>query len=263
MENLARFRWGWIIFAGWTALAACSEGTQGSVEVGSTQAELRSPLDLPGGPHLHPSPPGKPLEDDAGVSAGSIQATRRIALSGTGTFRADSQYASLPRYEFLPGLLEARDSRRPAEGNHEEGTPSWTVGDKPEASGGKGFGVGAEDWTPPRSTHIDDAHYYAPVVALNPYTPPSEHLTPVAGPAAGQKPLIFHDRGTGWMAPQEDEPDLPGSPSSPASALLPPIPETRVYFSPHTRVTLVPAPRRLDLINGNPNLNRYYFENLP
>ncbi len=137
-----------------------------------------------------------------------------------------------------------------------------TVADKPWVLAGKGFGVAAEGMVPPGIVSLDDAHYYFPTVALKPYSKASEHLEPMAGHFKSQKPLIFHSRATGFV----HEPPMNKIPTGRSSAIetrliLSPIPETQVYFSsePRTQIILTPSNNRLDLINGNENLNRHRF----
>lgn len=256
MEYLARIRWGLILFAGW-AVIACSQEQTGPVEVGTTQVELRSDLTLPDDLKAQSTATGAREREYSGPSPNSIQPTRRIPISA---IRPDPEYPTVRRYEFLPALL---DSRKKTPAAKKEYTGSWTMTDKPDVRAGRGFGVAAAEWTSPGKVHLDDAQYYNPTVDHNPYSEPMEHLQPMAGHFKSRKSAIFHSGGTGLTYLQKDE--APESFPQATQPPLSPIAETQVYFSnePKTRVTLTPATHRLDMINGNENLNRYRFNQLP
>ncbi len=262
LEKLAGTGCGLILLAGW-ALSGCSQEAEKPIEVGAVQVELRSDLVLP---EAQTAPLGEEGPDFPGPPQKEFQATQRIPLKGPGQFRQDPEYRSINRYEFLPALL--KDTRGRKKSGPEEGVwgNSMTVADKPWVLAGKGFGVGTEILNPSGTVHVNDAHYYFPTVALKPYAKASEHLEPIPGPFKSQKPLIFHSRATGF-AHEPPANETPTGRSSPfeTTLILSPIPETQVYFSsePKTKVTLAPAKNRLDLMNGNENLNRHRFGKLP
>ena len=198
-------------------------------------------------------------------SANPIPATQRIALSGLKKDSQDRAYRAVNCYEFLPALL--KDSKTPKtsapEGNVH--IDSWTFADKHQVRGGKGFGVAAVGMAPPGAVHPDDASFYVPTVALKPYSKPSEHLAPMAGPFKSRKTLVFHSEATGFAhAPQTDALSTENSSAFETRLTLSPIPETQVYLSskPKTQVTLAPAKNRLDLLNGNRNINQDRFDKL-
>jgi len=266
MEKLALLRWRWILFAGWAALTACAQDSQEPAEVGTTQVELRSQLELPDGRSPHLPSPGKAPGYDSGQSPNRIQPTRRISLTGPGGVSPDPKYDTVHRYEFLPALLVTEKPGRSRKGEGDDAGQAWTLGEKPEASAGKGFGVAAEGWTSPGSVHLDNAHYYAPAVAFQPLVSLSEAGAQTSEPKAGKKRLIFHGRGTGWsLPPVGDEELLTDSRGGSSLPELRPIPETQVRFygQPHDRIGLTPSQKRLDLLNGNENFNRHHFQTLP
>jgi hypothetical protein len=113
---------------------------------------------------------------------------------------------------------------------------------------------------------FDHSSYYLPNVVSKTYSKPSEQLEPIVEPFKSRKPLIFHRGATGFThelpddaAPSKDSPDIE------TRLELSPIPGTRIYLSskPRTHMTLAPAKSRLDLMNGNENLNRARFDKLP
>lgn len=259
LEKLTWTRYGWVLLAG-SVLFACSQEKERPIEVGAVQVELRSDLVLP---DTQTGSLGEESPDFSGPSPEAFQATQRIPLKGPG--HLDTEYRSINRYEFLPALL--KDSRSRKTSGQAEGVLGnpITVASKPWVLAGKGFGVAAEGMTPPGTVHIDDAHYYFPTVALQPYSKASEHLEPMAGHFKSQKPLIFHSRATGFgHEPPVDDGLSKKSPYE-TQLILSPIPETQVYFSsePRTQIILTPSNNRLDLINGNENLNRHRFNQLP
>ncbi len=260
-DKLACYGWGGVLVAG-LAVAACSQETKEPVEIGAAQVELRSDLVLQDA--HRPQTSSADPEDQEGFDRTSqpISAGRPIPLPKPGTGPQNREYHAVQRYEFLPALLD------------KPGTQPFS-GKDPAASGavsspsvkyrvwaGKGFGVGAEPMA--QTLHIDDAHYYFPSVTGKPYAQPSEHLAPTGKPFKSQKPLIFHGGATGFAY---EPPSVPaeGSPVFETMRVLSPIPETQVYFSsrPQTEVKLAPGKIRLDLMNGNENLNRHRFGKLP
>jgi len=244
---------------------ACSQEDREPKEVGTTQVELRSDFVLP-------ETPGASTALSAGKNsvhpdqfANPIPANQRIALSGLKKDSQDRAYRAVNRYEFLPALL--KDSKTPKnsapEGNVHIG--SWTFAEKHRVRGGKGFGVAAVGMEPPGAVHPDDASFYVPTVALKTYSKPSEHLAPVAEPFKSRKPLVFHSEATGFAhAPQVEAMPTKHSSAFETRLTFSPIPETQVYLSskPKTQVILAPAKNRLDLLNGNRNINRDRFDKL-
>ncbi len=263
MGKLTWTRYGLLLLAGWAGFA-CSQETREPVEVGAAQVELRSDLVLPEAPGAATGLLAEQNPDHPGQSTNPMPATQHIALSGMKNYSQDRAYGAVQRYEFLPALLKESKTRKSSEGNTH--TNSWTLADKHWVRAGKGFGVAAEGMAPPGTVHLDDASYYFPTVALKPYSKASEHLEPMAGPFKSRKPLIFHSRATGFAHELPADATPPGhSPAFETRLELSPIPETQVYLSskPNTQVTLAPAKHRLDLMNGNENLNRNRFGKLP
>ena len=264
LEKLAWTRYGLILLAGWV-LSACSQEAENPIEVGAVQVELRSDLVLPDTPDTQAALLGEEGPHFPGPSSEPFQATQRILLKGPDPFRQDAETRAINRYEFLPALLNDPRSRKTS--GQEKGVLGnpITVADKPWVLAGKGFGVAAEGMTPPGTVHLNDAHYYFPTVAWQPYSKASEHLLPRAGHFKSQKSLIFHSRATGFAHEPPVDDGLSEKSPYETQLILSPIPETQVYFSsePKTEITLAPAQNRLDLINGNENLNRHRFNQLP
>jgi hypothetical protein len=264
LQKLTWIYYALALFAG--LLSACSQEAGELVEVGVTQVELRSDLVLPEAPSASATLLAEENPDHLGPSTDLLPATQRITLSGLENYSQDRVYGTVKRYEFLPTLLA--DSKARESSGQKDNAPanSWTLADKQWVRAGKGFGVGAEGMTPPGTVHLDDEQYFFPTVALKPYSKASEHLKPMAEPFKSGKPLVFHNRASGFAheLPAEDMPSR-HSPAFETRLELSPIPETRVYFSsqPKTKVTLAPAKHRLDLMNGNENLNRHRFDKLP
>lgn len=235
------------------------------MEVGAVQVELRSDLILPETPDstvlLAEENPDRP-----GQSTNPMPATQRIPLTGPVNYSQDRAYRAVKRYEFLPALLKEPKTRKSSAQGGNTHANSWTLANKQWVRAGKGFGVAAEGLVPPGTVHLDDAAYYFPSVALKPYFKASEHLEPMAGPFKSRKPLVFHSGATGFAHEPPAEAVPPGhSPAFETRLVLSPIPETQVYLSskPKTEVTLAPAKHRLDLMNGNENLNQDRFYKLP
>lgn len=264
LGKLTWIRYGLILLAGWAG-SACSQEAREPVEVGAAQVELRSDLILPKSPDstvlLAEEDPDRP-----GQSTNPMPATQRIPLTGPVNYSQDRAYVAVKRYEFLPALLTEPKTRKSSAQEDNTHANSWTLADKQWVRAGKGFGVAAEGLVPPGTVHLDDAAYYFPSVALKPYSKASEHLEPADEPFKSHKPLIFHSGATGFV--HEPPPDAAPSGDSPVFAtrlVLSPIPETQVYFSsqPKTKVTLAPSKNRLDLMNGNENLNQDRYQKLP
>jgi hypothetical protein len=262
LEKLTWIRYGLVLFAG--LLSACSQEAREPVEVGTAQVELRSHLVLPEGPSASTGLVAEENTDHPGQSTNPTPTSQRIALSGLENYSQDRAYGAVRRYEFLPTLLT--DSKTRKNISQKDNADSWTLADKHWVRAGKGFGVAAEGVTPTGRVHLDDAKYYFPAVAPKPYAKASEHLEPMAGPFKSGKPLVFHSKATGFAheLPAEGTPSR-HFPEFETRLELSPIPETQVYFSsqPKTKVTLAPAKNRLDLMNGNENLNRHRYDKLP
>lgn len=264
LGKLTWIRYGLMVLAG-LAGSACSQEAREPVEVGAAQVELRSDLILPKTPDstvlLTEENPDRP-----GQSTNPMPATQRIPLTGSVNYSQDRAYRAVKRYEFLPALLTEPKTRKSSAQEDNTHANSWTLADKQWVRAGKGFGVAAEGLVPPGTVHLDDAAYYFPSVALKPYSKASEHLEPADEPFKSHKPLIFHSGATGFAHEPPAEVEPPGHlPAFETRLVLSPIPETQVYFSsqPKTKVTLAPSKNRLDLMNGNENLNRNRFGKLP
>jgi hypothetical protein len=245
---------------------ACSQEAREPVQVGTAQVELRSDLVLPETPGSSTALLTEENPDHPGQSTSPIPATQRIALAGLENYSQDRAYEAVNRYEFLPAVLKDSKTQNSSVQGGNTHSNSWTLADKHWVRAGKGFGVAAEGMASPGTVHLDDAPYYFPTVVLKPYSRASEHLKPMAEPFKSGKPLVFHSGATGFA--HELPPEVTPSRHSPdfeTRLELSPIPETQVYFSsqPKTKVTLAPAKHRLDLMNGNENLNQYRFNNLP
>jgi hypothetical protein len=261
LEKLTWIRYGMVLFAG--LLFACTQEPREPVEVGAAQVELRSDLDLSEAPRSSSALSPEENPDHLGPPASPMPTIQRIPLTGSMSDSQDHAYEAVSRYEFPLRNPKALKVSTQESNTH---TNSWPLASKHWVRTGKGFGVAAEGTAPPGIVHINDAEYYFPTVALKPYSEATEHLEPVADPFKSSKPLVFHSGATGFA----HEPPTEATPSRHSSSFetrleLSPIPETQVYFSsqPKTKVTLAPAKNRLDLMNGNENLNRDRFGKLP
>ena len=258
-------RYGLMLLAGLAGFA-CSQEAREPVEVGTAQVELRSHLVLPETPGASTTLSAEENPDHPSLSKNLILTTQRIALSGLENYSQDRTYGAVKRYEFLPAVLKDSKTRKDSTQKESAHANSWTLADKHWVRAGKGFGVAAEGMAPSGTVHLDDTPYYFPTVALKPYSKASEHLEPMAEPFKSGKPLVFHSGATGFAHELPAEATPSGhSPAFGTRLELSPIPETQVYFSsqPKTKVTLAPAKHRLDLMNGNENLNRHRFDKLP
>jgi hypothetical protein len=264
LGKLTWTRYGLVFFAG--LLSACTQEAREPVEVGTAQVELRSDLVLPEMPGSSTALLAEESPDHPGQSTNPMPATQRIALSGLENYSQDRAYRAVQRYEFLPDLLTDPKIRKSSAQESNTHASSWTLADKHWVRAGKGFGVAAEGMAPPGTVHLDDALYYFPTVGLKPYSNESEHLEPMPEPFKSRKPLIFHSGATGFAHELPVDATPSGYPPVFESRLvLSPIPETQVYLSskPKTEVTLAPAKNRLDLMNGNENLNQDRYQKLP
>ena len=265
MGKLTWTRYGLMALVGLAGFS-CSQEAREPVPVGTAQVELRSDLVLPETPGSSTALLTEENPDHPGQSTSPIPATQRIALAGLENYSQDHAYESVNRYEFLPAVLkDSKTQNSSAQGDNTH-VNSWTLADKHWVRAGKGFGVAAEGMVSPGTVHLDDTPYYFPTVALKPYSKTSEHLKPMAEPFKSGKPLVFHSGATGFAHELPAEATHTGhSPNFETRLELSPIPETQVYFSsqPKTKVTLAPAKHRLDLMNGNENLNRHRFDKLP
>lgn len=264
LQKLTWIYYGLALFAG--LLSACSQEAREPVEIGAAQIELRSELVLPEPTSASTGLVTEENPNQPSQSMSSIPATQRIVLSELRNDSQDRSYGSVKRYEFLPALLADSQARNSSTQDGNTDTNSWTLDNKQWVRSGKGFGVAAVRLMPKGKVRLDDTPYYVPTVALKPYSKVSEHLEPMAEPFKSGKPMVFHSGATGFAheLPEEAKPSR-HSPDYENRPELSPIPETQVYFSsqPTTQVTLVPAKNRLDLINGNENLNRHRFNKLP
>ena len=264
LQKLTWIYYGLALFAG--LLSACSQEAREPVEIGAAQVELRSELVLPEPTSASSGLVTEENLDQPGQATNSIPATQRIVLSELKNDSQDRAYGTVKRYEFLPALLTDPQARNRSTQEGNTHTNSWTLANKQWVRSGKGFGVAAEGMKPKGTVRLDDTPYYFPTVALKPYSKVSEHLEPIDGLFKSGKPLVFHSGATGFAheLPEEAKPSR-HSPDYETRLELSPIPETQVYFSsqPTTQVTLVPAKNRLDLMNGNENLNRHRFNKLP
>ena len=253
-----------MLLAGWAG-SACSQKAE-PVEVGTAQVELRSDLILPESPGSSTALPVEESSNHGGQLTNPRVSTQRIALSELENYSQDRAYRAVKRYEFLPALLRQSKTRKNSDREGNAHASSWTLADKHWVRAGKGFGVAAEGMVSPGTVHPDDASYYFPTVALKSYSKASEHLEPMAGPFKSRKPLIFHRGATGFAhEPPADATSSGHSPVIETRLVLSPIPETQVYLSsrPRTQVILASSKSRLDLMNGNENLNRDRFGKLP
>ena len=257
--------YGLVLFAGLVGFA-CSQEAREPVEVGAAQVELRSELILPETPSASTTLLADEIPDHSDQSTNPMPATQRITLSGLENYSQDRAYGAIKRYELLPTLLVDAKTRNSSAQEGDRNAHSSPLADKQWVRAGKGFGVGAEGMAPSRTVHIYDAKYYSSTVALKAYSKASEHLEPMAEPFKSAKPLVFHSGATGFAHELPEETAFSGhSPVFEDQRELSPIPETQVYFSsqPNTKVTLAPAKNRLDLMNGNKNLNQDRYQKLP
>jgi len=263
VEKLTWTYYGLALFAG--LFSACSQEAREPVPVGSAQVEMRSDLVLPEAPSASTTLFPEKNPDHPGQSAIPMPDIQRITLSGKEKYSQDRAYGAVKRYEFLPAVLKDSKTRKGSARKGNIHANSWTLADKHWVRAGKGFGVAAEGMAPSEMVRPDDTLYYFPTVTLKPYSEKSEHLEPMAEPFKSGKPLIFHSAATGFAheLPEEATPSR-HSPAFESRLDLSPIPETQVYFSsqPRTKVTLSPAKHRLDLMNGNENLNQNRFDKL-
>ncbi|MDH3256389.1 MAG: hypothetical protein OEM27_02130 [Nitrospinota bacterium] len=254
-------RYGLMLLVG-VAGFACSQEAREPLEVGTAQVELRSDLVLPETPGSTTSLGSDENPDHPGQTANSLLPPQRRALSGLEDYEQDRAFRDIQRYEFLPALLQEPEARKSHDPESNADANSWTLADKYWVRAGKGFAVAAEGSVSSGTIHPNDASYYLPAVVLKPYPKASERLELIAGSFKSRKPLVFHSGATGFAHEPPAETMPPGhSPAFETQLELAPIPETRVYLSakPNTQVTLAPAKNRLDLMNGNENLNRHRF----
>jgi hypothetical protein len=264
LGKLTWIHYGLMLLAGLAGFA-CSQEDREPKEVGTTQVELRSDFVLPEAPGASTALSAGKNSGHPDQSANPIPATQRIALSGLKKDSQDRAYRAVNRYEFLPALLKDSEIPKSLTQEASSNTDSWMFADKHRVRGGKGFGVAAVGMAPPGAVHPNDASFYVPTVALKPYSKPSEHLAPVAEPFKSRKPLVFHSEATGFAhAPQLEAMPTKHSSAFETRLTLSPIPETQVYLSskPKTQVILAPGKNRLDLLNGNKNINRDRFDKL-
>lgn len=241
---------------------ACSQESRDLKEVGTTQVELRSDLVLPERPDGSTALSSGENPSHPDQFSNPVPAIQRIELSGLKSDLHDRSYRAVHRYEFLPTLLKDSKTLKSSGQNSSHDSGSWTLAGKHRLRGGKGFGVAG--MVSPRAVHPDDTSFYVPTVAFKPYSKPSEHLAPMAEPFKSRKPLIFHSDATGFShEPQVDAMSAKQSAALETRLTLSPIPETQVYLSSKpSQVTLAPAKSRLDLLNGNRNINRNRFDKL-
>ena len=264
LGKLTWIHYGLILLAGLAGFA-CSQEDGELKEVGTTQVELRSDFVLPEMPGVSTALLAEKSSSYPDQFSNPMPATQRIALSGLKVDSQDRAYRAVNRYEFLPALLEDSGTSKSSTQEASSSSDAWTFADKHQVRGGKGFGIAAVGMTPPGAVHPDDASFYAPTVALKPYSKPSEHLAPMAEPFKSRKSLVFHSEATGFAhAPQVEALPTKRSSAFATRLTLSPIPETQVYLSskPTTQVILAPAKNRLDLLNGNRSINRDRFDKL-
>ena len=245
---------------------ACSQEAQEPLEIGTAQVELRSDLALSEGQHPTTASLDEKNPDSLGQSSDPIQATRRISLTAQTNYSQNRAYRSVKRYEFLPALLMDPKTQKNFAQKGNVQADSSALADKHWVRAGKGFGVAAEEMASSKMVGLDHASYYFPTIASKPYSKTSELLEPMVEPFKSQKPLIFHHGATGFAHEPPDDAVLSDDSTTFETRLeLSPIPETQVYMSskPKTHVMLAPAKNRLDLMNGNENLNRARFNKLP
>ena len=262
MEKLTWTRYGLTLLAGLAGFA-CSQEAREPAEVGTVQVELRSDLiysKTPGSSLVLPAEEGPNPTDE---SANSMPDPQHIALSELKDYSKDRDYDAVKRYEFLPALLKQSVFPKSFGPEVDVHASSWVFVNKHRVRGGKGFGVAAKGMVPAGTVHPDDASYYVPTVALKSFSKASEHMEPVTEPFKSRKPLVFHRGGTGFA--HELPPDSMHSDDSlvfGARPKFPPTSEAEMYSKPKTRITWAPANNRLDLMNGNPSLNRHRFHKL-
>ena len=248
MGKLTWIRCGLLLFAG-CAVFACAQEAGEPVQVGTAQVELRSDLVLSETPasSTQPGQPPKPMPP-----------IQRIHVSELGNDSRDRAYQAVERHEFLPALLEQPDPRKNSAHEGALHTRSRMRAGQHGVRTGKGFGV--ETMIATESVYPGDTSYYLPSVAFRPYFKTSEST---AEPVKGLKNLIFHHKATGFPhKPPADGTSLEHASISESRSMRSPLPERPVSFKPRTRVTWVPAKNRLDLLNGNKDLNRDRFYKL-
>jgi len=265
LGKLTWIHFGLVFLAGWAG-SGCSQEPREPVEVGTTQVELRSDPIRSETPDASTILPIEEHLDYPNQSANPVPDIQRMALPGLDNDSRDRAYRGIKRYEFLPDLLKQPKTRNKSAQESVAQASLWTLSEKYWVRAGKGFGVAAAGRVSSKTVHIDDASYYLPTAALNPYSKASEHLMPMDEPFKSHKSLVFHSGATGFAyEPPEDATLSSGSPAVDTQLELAPIPETQVYLSakPKAHVILAPAKNRLDLMNGNENLNRSRFRKLP
>lgn len=242
MGKLTWTRYGLMLFAG-LAGYACSQEAREPVEVGTAQVELRSDLVIPESPRASTLPEGNP--NQSGQSENPMpDAQRRAQLK-----------------EFTPVVREDSTTRESFVREGTIHTSSWTFADKHWVRGGKGFGVAAKDMAPLGTVHLENSSNYFAAVSLKPRSKMSESPAPVPRSFKSQKHLVFHSGATGFAHElPEDDMSAEHSPVFENRPALSPIKGTQVSSNPQSQVTQASAKYRLDLMNGNQNLNRHRFQ---
>ncbi len=178
-----------------------------------------------------------------------------------GGYLRDPEYRKILQYDYLPYWLN-REKNLVLE-DEGDGGPALRKQDRALVLAGKGFQIpDLRRFEPEPSLEINPFVHIK--LRARPRGPgePVDRLDPEFDQAARHRVLIFRSRESAFYNVPVPQVRLEPPPEPPPARIPEPVPETRLLLSDggQTRLLLLPARKRLDLLRGNEvqNLREFY-----
>ncbi len=172
------------------------------------------------------------------------------------------QYRELERKEFLPEVMREAPNRKLEVGEDKPQHETIHTYDKDLVLAGRGYEIGRFQKEAQLRPKLNPVHIPEPKLIEQPGTLHSSNREGVLTEAR-QHSFVRHNRATGFHTGYNVEPFIKGKQTMPPPPqTVKPIPETRLILDvgKKTELRLIPNKDRLDLLRGDPNINRHLYQ---
>jgi len=177
------------------------------------------------------------------------------------TGAASKQYRQLDRQENLPEVIRQAPNRKLEVGEDKPQHATIHIYDKDLVLAGRGYEMGRFQKEAQLQLKLNPVHIPEPQL-IEPVG--SQYHSERKGilTEAREHSLVQHSRATGFYTGYDLDPLLKGKQTTPPpTEPVKPIPETRLLLDVENKsqLQLIPHQDRLDLLRGDPNINRYRY----